>query len=79
MLVDGERVSASLFDFGLYFFHNAKQVGNEQGACSMAALVHPKIIPGQARIGVAIKSQWPGMLIACQIYNWHAHDSICLT
>ncbi|KAF5835710.1 malate synthase [Dunaliella salina] len=25
MLVDGERVSASLFDFGLYFFHNAKQ------------------------------------------------------
>ena len=24
MLVDGERVSGSLFDFGLYFFHNAK-------------------------------------------------------
>jgi len=24
MLVDGEPVSASLFDFGLYFFHNAK-------------------------------------------------------
>jgi len=23
--VDGERVSASLFDFGLYFFHNAKE------------------------------------------------------
>lgn len=28
MLVDGERVSASLFDFGLYFFHNAKQVSS---------------------------------------------------
>jgi malate synthase len=25
MLVDGEPVSASLFDFGLYFFHNARQ------------------------------------------------------
>lgn len=24
VLVDGERMSASLFDFGLYFFHNAK-------------------------------------------------------
>ena len=24
MLVDGKQVSASLFDFGLYFFHNAK-------------------------------------------------------
>jgi malate synthase len=24
-LVDGEPCSASLFDFGLYFFHNAKQ------------------------------------------------------
>jgi malate synthase len=24
LLVDGERVSASLFDFGLYFFHNAR-------------------------------------------------------
>ncbi len=24
MTVDGERMSASLFDFGLYFFHNAK-------------------------------------------------------
>jgi len=26
VLIDGERASASLFDFGLYFFHNAKQV-----------------------------------------------------
>jgi len=26
MLVDGEPVSASLFDFGLYFFHNAKEL-----------------------------------------------------
>jgi len=26
VMVDGERCSASLFDFGLYFFHNAKQV-----------------------------------------------------
>ncbi len=26
LLVDGEPVSASLFDFGLYFFHNAKQL-----------------------------------------------------
>jgi malate synthase len=25
MLVDGEPVSASIFDFGLYFFHNAKE------------------------------------------------------
>jgi malate synthase len=25
LLVDGEPVSASLFDFGLYFFHNAKE------------------------------------------------------
>ncbi|MFQ6011639.1 MAG: malate synthase A, partial [Nitrososphaerales archaeon] len=24
--VDGEKISASLFDFGLYFFHNAKQL-----------------------------------------------------
>src|SRR3546814_18001987 len=24
MTVDGARMSASLFDFGLYFFHNAK-------------------------------------------------------
>ena len=24
MIVDGERVSGSIFDFGLYFFHNAK-------------------------------------------------------
>src|SRR6195952_1996502 len=26
MLVDGEPVSGSLFDFGLYFFHNAKEL-----------------------------------------------------
>jgi malate synthase len=26
VLVDGERISASLFDFGLYFFHNAKRL-----------------------------------------------------
>ncbi len=26
MLVDGEPISASLFDFGLYFFHNAKEL-----------------------------------------------------
>ncbi|MGE4232875.1 MAG: malate synthase A [Bacteriovoracia bacterium] len=25
-LVDGERISGSLFDFGLYFFHNAKEL-----------------------------------------------------
>ncbi len=25
LLVDGERMSGSLFDFGLYFFHNAKE------------------------------------------------------
>ncbi len=32
MLVDGEPVSASLFDFGLYFFHNAeKLVANGSG------------------------------------------------
>lgn len=26
MLVDGEAISASLFDFGLYFFHNAQEL-----------------------------------------------------
>ncbi|MEO1049152.1 MAG: malate synthase A [Bacteroidota bacterium] len=26
VLIDGERMSASLFDFGLYFFHNAKEL-----------------------------------------------------
>jgi malate synthase len=26
MLIDGQPVSASLFDFGLYFFHNAKEL-----------------------------------------------------
>ena len=26
VIVDGEKVSASLFDFGLYFFHNAKEL-----------------------------------------------------
>ncbi|MEW6558873.1 MAG: malate synthase A [Pseudomonadota bacterium] len=26
MLVDGQRVSGSLFDFGLYFFHNAREL-----------------------------------------------------
>ena len=26
MTVDGEAVSGSLFDFGLYFFHNAKEL-----------------------------------------------------
>jgi malate synthase len=26
VLVDGDAMSASLFDFGLYFFHNAKNV-----------------------------------------------------
>lgn len=25
ILVDGQPMSASLFDFGLYFFHNAKE------------------------------------------------------
>ncbi len=26
LLVDGQPVSASLFDFGLYFFHNARRL-----------------------------------------------------
>ena len=26
MLVDGEPMSGSIFDFGLYFFHNAKEL-----------------------------------------------------
>src|SRR4051812_26285713 len=26
VLVDGDKISASLFDFGLYFFHNAKEL-----------------------------------------------------
>ncbi|MFR1446054.1 malate synthase A, partial [Acinetobacter baumannii] len=25
-LIDGQPISASLFDFGLYFFHNAKEL-----------------------------------------------------
>ena len=29
VLVDGERMSGSLFDFGLYFFHNAKRLQNK--------------------------------------------------
>jgi len=29
-LVDGEEVSASLFDFGLYFFHNAQELLNRK-------------------------------------------------
>jgi malate synthase len=29
VLVDGERMSGSLFDFGLYFFHNAKRLKNK--------------------------------------------------
>jgi len=32
VLVDGEPVSASLFDFGLYFFHNARALLN-RGTC----------------------------------------------
>jgi malate synthase len=28
MLIDGEQVSGSLFDFGLFFFHNAKELLN---------------------------------------------------
>jgi malate synthase len=32
VLIDGERISAALFDFGLYFFHNAKHlVANGSG------------------------------------------------
>jgi malate synthase len=30
MLVDGKPVSGSLFDFGLYFFHNAKTLARQQ-------------------------------------------------
>jgi malate synthase len=26
LLIDGERLSGSLFDFGLYFFHNAHEL-----------------------------------------------------
>ena len=26
VLIDGKPISASLFDFGLYFFHNAKEL-----------------------------------------------------
>ena len=32
VLVDGEPVSASLFDFGLYFFHNAERAGRAAAA-----------------------------------------------
>lgn len=32
LLVDGEPMSASIFDFGLFFFHNAKnQIKNGLG------------------------------------------------
>lgn len=30
MLVDGKPVSGSLFDFGLYFYHNAKTLARQQ-------------------------------------------------
>jgi malate synthase len=36
VLVDGDVMSASLFDFGLYFFHNAKNV-SQKNACDWAA------------------------------------------
>ncbi|MGZ4388436.1 MAG: malate synthase A [Gaiellaceae bacterium] len=40
LLVDGERVSASLFDFGLVFFHNAR----EQLACGLGPYFYlPKL------------------------------------
>ena len=42
MLVDGVPVSASLFDFGLYLFHNGRRGG--------AARERPVPLPGQARI-----------------------------
>jgi malate synthase len=39
--VDGEPVSASLFDFGLYFFHNAREL-LERGQ-------RPVLLPAEAR------------------------------
>ena len=41
VLVDGEPISASLFDFGLYFFHNAREL-LERGQ-------RPVLLPAQAR------------------------------
>jgi malate synthase len=32
-LVDGQPCSASLFDFGLFFYWNARQVGRPSGTC----------------------------------------------
>ena len=40
VLVDGEPISASLFDFGLYFFHNAREL-LERGS-------GPVLLPAQA-------------------------------
>ena len=38
MLVDGEPVSGGLFDFGLYFFHNAKElIARESGPVFLSA------------------------------------------
>ena len=31
MMIDGELISGSLFDFGLYFFHNAQELVNQGG------------------------------------------------
>ena len=38
--VDGDVISASMFDFGLFFFHNAKNVSKKQfqQRCSAACL-----------------------------------------
>ena len=42
VLVDGSPISASLFDFGLVFFHNARE--------QLAARVRPVLLPAQARV-----------------------------
>ena len=40
VLVDGEPISASLFDFGLYFFHNAEEL--------LAPRQRPLLLPAEA-------------------------------
>jgi len=37
MLIDGKPISGSIFDFGLYFFHNAKELLSAAAAVFLSA------------------------------------------
>ena len=64
VLVDGSPISASLFDFGLVFFHNARE--------QLARRVRPVLLPAQARVapgGRAVERRLcrrPGGARACR-------------